>query len=1086
CSTVILFICQMFIVVSFRFIYTNKWAIKINGDLQSVNRIAEKYGFTNMGQAQVYFQSAHTALHQYSYLLCVHLKVEWLQQQVVQKRAKRTSRQLHYNSPMWRNLWFFCTDDSAGCRPYMNIVGAWRRGYTGKGVVVSVLDDGIEKEHLDLKPNYDPLASYDVNGQDQDPSPNDSDDSNYHGTQCAGMVAAAANNSQCTLGVSFHARIGGVRMLDGDVTDIVEAQSLSLRPQHIDIYLSSWGPEDDGTTLDGPGPLTRLALQNGVQTGRRGRGSVFVWASGNGGRRGDHCSCDGYSNSIYTISVSSTTWRGTPPGFTERCSSTLATAYTSGDAKDTVTLGRHQSCTRAGPGSSLSSSMAAGVIALTLEANPLLTWRDVQHIIVQTSKPHRLHAPDWNMNGAGYIVSHLYGFGLLDAESMVKEAERWRRVPSQHECVEEAPSRQSSVIHPGSVLTSVHETTGCSNKPLQHVVYVEHVIVRVTIVHSRRGDLSIRLSSPSGTVSQLLDNRPLDNSTEGFQDWEFMTTHCWGEQAAGEWTLEIQDTPSPTRNIIALGALKEWSLVIYGTAEQPYPVHCKQVRSAEMPMDSDPTEEYSGPCDPECSDDGCEGPSPQQCVTCLHFFLKFKNNTRTCVSECPRGFWGDRRRCKRCYSSCESCTGSRSDQCTSCQPGHHLTEGMNTCTAICSDGYYLDHDANMCRMCSENCLKCTSYSICTECKPDTSLQGNRCQRSCAPGFYHDKQEGACKPCHQACATCLGAGFEACNHCAEGYFMEGWRCVSSCSAGFYATEPNPEIADGHRICRRCESSCLTCVGPSQGNCSSCSSGHSLQEGVCVLNTQCADGEFQDSNGKCHACDETCLKCTGPQSKDCISCVSSRALDEGRCVEACARGQYQSGGQCHLCDHTCATCSDAGPGNCTSCDKDKFGMERYMYEGQCVDTCPSAFYHTKESCEPCSDHCRLCSSSTRCLKCNSSYYLSDGACTRLECGEGEVEDPDYNNCMTCEEGCKKCVLYNPRHCLSCIEGFYNFQDGCYKTCPAKTYSVDEEMTCVPCDDNCVSCDEHECYWCETDLFLSGTAALFFLRSPCGVYT
>lgn len=64
---------------------------------------------------------------------------------------------------------------------------------------------------------------------------------------------------------------------------------------------------------------------------------------------------------------------------------------------------------------------------------------------------------------------------------------------------------------------------------------------------------------------------------------------------------------------------------------------------------------------------------------------------RMCVAECPRGFWGDRRRCKRCYSSCESCTGSRSDQCISCQPGHHLTEGTNTCTAICGDNYYLDH-----------------------------------------------------------------------------------------------------------------------------------------------------------------------------------------------------------------------------------------------------------------------------------------------------------------------------------------------------------------------------------------------------------
>ncbi|GLD75550.1 proprotein convertase subtilisin/kexin type 5-like protein, partial [Lates japonicus] len=98
---------------------------------------------------------------------------------------------LNFNDPVWNSLWYIhCSDESKGCQSHMNIVAAWRRGYTGKGVVVSVLDDGIEREHPDLKPNYDPLASYDVNGQDQDPSPNYSDKAeNYHGTQCAGMVA---------------------------------------------------------------------------------------------------------------------------------------------------------------------------------------------------------------------------------------------------------------------------------------------------------------------------------------------------------------------------------------------------------------------------------------------------------------------------------------------------------------------------------------------------------------------------------------------------------------------------------------------------------------------------------------------------------------------------------------------------------------------------------------------------------------------------------------------------------------------------------------------------------------------------------
>lgn len=49
--------------------------------------------------------------------------------------------------------------------------------------------------------------------------------------------------------------------------------------------------------------------------------------------------------------------------------------------------------------------------------------------------------------------------------------------------------------------------------------------------------------------------RPLDDSTEGFQNWEFMTAHCWGEQAAGEWTLKIQDTPSLKRDNTELGLL---------------------------------------------------------------------------------------------------------------------------------------------------------------------------------------------------------------------------------------------------------------------------------------------------------------------------------------------------------------------------------------------------------------------------------------------------------------------------------------------------------------------------------------------------
>ena len=59
-------------------------------------------------------------------------------------------------------------------------------------------------------------------------------------------------------------------MLDGSVTDVVEGHSLAFRQSHIDIYSSSWGPDDDGRTLDGPGPLAQRAFKLGVETVREG------------------------------------------------------------------------------------------------------------------------------------------------------------------------------------------------------------------------------------------------------------------------------------------------------------------------------------------------------------------------------------------------------------------------------------------------------------------------------------------------------------------------------------------------------------------------------------------------------------------------------------------------------------------------------------------------------------------------------------------------------------------------------------------------------------------------------------------------
>ncbi|UYV70978.1 FURIN [Cordylochernes scorpioides] len=433
----------------------------------------------------------------------------------------------------------------------MNVKEAWAQGATGNNVVVTILDDGLETQHPDIRRNYDPDASYDVNNFDPDPQPRyDLTDSNRHGTRCAGEVAAEANNSRCSVGVAYNAKIGGVRMLDGDVTDAVEARSIGLNPQHIDIYSASWGPDDDGKTVDGPGQLATRAFMDGVTLGRQGLGSIFVWASGNGGREHDNCNCDGYTNSIWTLSISSATEHGLVPWYSEACSSTLASTYSSGSVgeRQISTTDLHNGCTMAHTGTSASAPLAAGICALALDANPLLTWRDMQHLVVRTSRPANLYAKDWKTNGVGRNGLTKYYF-LINQEKLVSKSFLWVRddgcrspgptgqeldhspypadVPGQRTSPQPCFAYSFCVFFispipfshcPMCALISTSmmsaEDGGCSRivQPQNYikvemsvwcgnVSFLEHVQAVVTLSALRRGDLRIYLTSPQGTNS---------------------------------------------------------------------------------------------------------------------------------------------------------------------------------------------------------------------------------------------------------------------------------------------------------------------------------------------------------------------------------------------------------------------------------------------------------------------------------------------------------------------------------------------------------------------------------------------------------
>ncbi|NWS58623.1 FURIN protein, partial [Chunga burmeisteri] len=687
-------------------IYTNTWAVLVPTGPQEADRLARKHGFLNLGPIfGDYYHFRHSGVvkrslspHQpWHSRLAREPQVQWLEQQVAKRRTKRDIF-MEPTDPKFPQQWYLV---SAG-QGLLALLGQLCPALCAQvswGFLILAPQQGRVKAA-----SCPPLQTGLGGVRHTPPAVPAAGCSSYcsvrlvlsdcrHGTRCAGEVAAVANNGICGVGVAYNARIGGVRMLDGEVTDAVEAHSLGLNPNHIHIYSASWGPEDDGKTVDGPARLAEEAFFRGVSQGRGGLGSIFVWASGNGGREHDSCNCDGYTNSIYTLSISSTTQYGNVPWYSEACSSTLATTYSSGNQneKQIVTTDLRQKCTESHTGTSASAPLAAGIIALALEANKNLTWRDMQHLVVQTSKPAHLNANDWVTNGVGRKVSHSYGYGLLDAGAMVSLAKNWTTVGPQRKCVIDVLTEPKDI---GKRLEVRRKVDACLGKA-NYISRLEHAQARLTLSYNRRGDLAIHLVSPMGTRSTLLAARPHDFSADGFNDWAFMTTHSWDEDPSGEWVLEIENT-SDANNYGS--TLTKFTLVLYGTATDS-PSLSNQMESSGCKTLT-PSQTCVGECGAGGEGTGARSTgSPPACAdpafptVCEEGYYLHQ---KSCLKRCPPGFAPGVQSthynlensvepiaphlCLPCHPSCATCVGPGPNQCLTCPAHSHFSSLDLSCS----------------------------------------------------------------------------------------------------------------------------------------------------------------------------------------------------------------------------------------------------------------------------------------------------------------------------------------------------------------------------------------------------------------------
>ncbi|KAJ6531334.1 peptidase S8/S53 domain-containing protein [Mycena capillaripes] len=499
--------------------------------------------------------------------------------------AKAVADRMHIEDPFFSKQWHLLNSDFP--EHAMNVTSVWEvMGLTGKGVISSLVDDGLDYTSEDLKDNFDEYDSYDFNDHEPLPTPKLSDD--HHGTRCAGQIAAAKNKA-CGIGLAYESKVAGVRILSGPISDVDEAASLNYGFQNVSIYSCSWGPPDNGKSMEGPGYLIKKAVVNGISHGRGGLGSIYVFASGNGAAHADQCNFDGYTNSIYSVTVSAVDYKGLHPYYSEPCAANMIVAYSSGSGKSIVTTDKGaNACATTHGGTSAAAPNAVGVFALALEARPDLTWRDIQHLCVLTARQINPDDPDWEATAlAGRSYSYKYGFGALDGYEYVKAAKTWSLVKPQvwfhtktiqiEGGVMPEPEEYSGgqFIGDGGIIS--HMTITRDMLTQNNLEKLEHVNVKVWIQHGKRGDVEVELRSPHGIRSVLAGKRNGDTATTGYPGWTFMSVKHWGEDPVGDWTIKVTDQGAASK---FNGTFLGWNMVFWGSAIDP-----SKTTLFEVPLD---------------------------------------------------------------------------------------------------------------------------------------------------------------------------------------------------------------------------------------------------------------------------------------------------------------------------------------------------------------------------------------------------------------------------------------------------------------------------------------------------------------------
>jgi subtilisin-like proprotein convertase family protein len=462
-----------------------------------------------------------------------------------------------------------------------DVLRVWQ-DHTGRGVRVAVYDDGIERTHADLAANYDASLHFVRSGVTYAPDPLTASD--WHGTAVAGVIGAVANN-----GVGGSGIAPGVALTSVNFLDVIQPEPFAVWLDayrwgaNFDVVNASFGRLPDFRTSLAPQPGTGvyqelLALADIAAQGRGGLGTIVVKSAGNDAMNAQG---DGAATSRHLVLVGATDGQGNAAAYSNWSGNLLVTAPGTTLTTDrTGTAGATNGDMVTAAGTSFSAPIVSGVVALMLEANPGLGWRDVKNILAasasQTGSAPGAPAQGFERdawfsnggglwNGGGATFSLAYGYGMVDAYAAVRMAEAWHLL---HAAPQTSANEQSATATMSG--TRSIPALGTREVPLTVTgnVAIEHIQVSLSIRHGWAPDLVLSLVSPDGVAFPLMlqDGAP-SLMTDGWS-WTLLVEGARGLTSAGTWTLRIDDVVEQDG-----GTLTALTLRFLGAAPEAGRVH---------------------------------------------------------------------------------------------------------------------------------------------------------------------------------------------------------------------------------------------------------------------------------------------------------------------------------------------------------------------------------------------------------------------------------------------------------------------------------------------------------------------------------